>query len=128
MKVIYQGNPVEIDEGSVGFNAVKILEPERKKEALAFCVDGAIIDMNQPVPEGKEISFVFPESKEGFEMMNHSCSHLMAQAIHHLYPKAQFGFGPAIEEGFYYDVDFGEDKLTDADFAKIEEEMKKLMS
>ncbi|MCQ2742203.1 MAG: threonine--tRNA ligase [Bacilli bacterium] len=67
-----------------------------------------------------------PEDKEGFEMLNHSCSHLMAQAIKHLYPNALFGFGPAIEEGFYYDVDFGDETISDADFAKIEAEMKKI--
>ncbi len=125
MKVIYLGKEVELEDGIIGFNAVKALDPERRKEALAFKVGERIYDMNQVVPEG-ELSFVFPSDKEGFEMMNHSCSHLMAQAIHHLYPHAQFGFGPAIEEGFYYDVDFGEEKITDADFPAIEAEMRKL--
>ncbi|MCI5940240.1 MAG: threonine--tRNA ligase [Candidatus Enteromonas sp.] len=59
-------------------------------------------------------------------MMNHSCSHLMAQALMHLYPGCLFGFGPAIEEGFYYDVDFGDRIITDKDFPAIEAEMKKL--
>ncbi|MCI7058483.1 MAG: threonine--tRNA ligase [Mollicutes bacterium] len=66
------------------------------------------------------------EDKDGFEILNHSCSHLMAQAIMHLYPNAKLGFGPAIEEGFYYDIDFGDEKISDADFKKIEDEMKKL--
>ncbi|MDY2913563.1 MAG: threonine--tRNA ligase [Candidatus Enteromonas sp.] len=60
-------------------------------------------------------------------MINHSCSHLMAQAILRLYPQAKFGFGPAIEEGFYYDVDFGDVVLTDKDFPAIEAEMKKIV-
>ncbi|MDY6094548.1 MAG: threonine--tRNA ligase [Candidatus Enteromonas sp.] len=60
-------------------------------------------------------------------MINHSCSHLMAQAILRLYPQAKFGFGPAIEEGFYYDVDFGDAVLTDKDFPAIEAEMKKIV-
>ncbi|MBP5091739.1 MAG: threonine--tRNA ligase, partial [Bacilli bacterium] len=67
-----------------------------------------------------------PEDKDGFEMMNHSCSHLMAQALQHLYPGCLFGFGPAIEEGFYYDVDFGDKVITENDFAAIEAEMKKI--
>ncbi|MDY5919595.1 MAG: threonine--tRNA ligase [Candidatus Enteromonas sp.] len=58
--------------------------------------------------------------------MNHSCSHLMAQALMHLYPGCLFGFGPAIEEGFYYDVDFGDRVITDKDFPAIEAEMKRL--
>ncbi|MBQ4255168.1 MAG: threonine--tRNA ligase, partial [Bacilli bacterium] len=126
MKINYEGKCVELEDNANGFVAIKVLNPERKKEALAFKVGEHIYDMNTPIEEGWDISFVYPESKEGFEMMNHSCSNLMAQAIHHLYPNAQFGFGPAIEEGFYYDVDFGEERVTDADFAKIEAEMKKL--
>ncbi|MEE3401917.1 MAG: threonine--tRNA ligase, partial [Candidatus Enteromonas sp.] len=66
------------------------------------------------------------DDPDGFEMMNHSCSHLMAQALQHLYPGCLFGFGPAIEEGFYYDVDFGDKVITESDFAAIEAEMKKL--
>ena len=61
-----------------------------------------------------------------FEKLNHSTSHLMAEAISHLYPNAKFGFGPAIEEGYYYDVDFGDKQITDADFPAIEAEMRKI--
>lgn len=61
-----------------------------------------------------------------FEKLNHSTSHLMAEAISHLYPGAKFGFGPAIEEGYYYDVDFGDKQITDADFPAIEKEMHKI--
>ena len=61
-----------------------------------------------------------------FEKLNHSTSHLMAEAISHLYPNAKFGFGPAIEEGYYYDIDFGDQQITDADFPAIEAEMRKI--
>ena len=63
---------------------------------------------------------------EKLSIMNHSCAHLMAQAIKHLYPKALFWVGPVIEEGFYYDIDLGEDTLTEEDLPKIEKEMKKI--
>ena len=63
---------------------------------------------------------------EKLSVMNHSCAHLMAQAIKHLYPKALFWVGPVIEEGFYYDIDLGEDTLTEEDLPKIEKEMKKI--
>ena len=63
---------------------------------------------------------------EKLSVMNHSCAHLMAQAIKHLYPEAKFWVGPVIEEGFYYDVDLGDNTLTEEDFAAIEREMKKL--
>ena len=66
-------------------------------------------------------------SKEAFEVLNHSTSHLLAEAIQELYPDALFGFGPAIEEGFYYDIDFKE-PITEADLPKIEKKMHELAS
>ena len=59
-------------------------------------------------------------------MLNHSCAHLMAQAVKHLYPNAMFWVGPVIEEGFYYDIDLCGGVITEDDLAKIEKEMKKL--
>jgi len=66
------------------------------------------------------------KENEKLSIMNHSCAHLMAQAIKHLYPKALFWVGPVIEEGFYYDVDLGDKTLTDEDLVAIEKEMKKI--
>ena len=57
--------------------------------------------------------------------LNHSCAHLLAQAIQHLYPNAKFWVGPAIEEGFYYDIDLGDEVIKEEDLEKIEKEMKK---
>lgn len=65
------------------------------------------------------------EDKE-LNVMNHSCAHLMAQAVKHLYPEAKFWVGPVIEEGFYYDMDLGDKVLTEDDLGKIEKEMKKI--
>ncbi len=67
----------------------------------------------------------FKEDKE-LNTLNHSCAHLMAQAVKHLYPNAKFWVGPVVEEGFYYDIDLGDDVIRDEDLAKIEKEMKKL--
>ena len=75
--------------------------------------DGSVIEMKQNDPAALEV-------------LNHSTSHLLAQAITELYPKALFGFGPAIENGFYYDIDFGDQVITDADFAAIEKKMREL--
>ena len=63
---------------------------------------------------------------ERLSKLNHSCAHLLAQAVKHLYPQAKFWVGPVIEEGFYYDIDLGDDKITDEDIIKIEKEMKKI--
>ena len=65
-------------------------------------------------------------SAEALEVLNHSTSHLLAQAITELYPKALFGFGPAIENGFYYDIDFGDVTITENDLPVIEKKMREL--
>ena len=126
MHIIYKGNNVELPEEANGFVALKTLEPEIKNKVLAYKVGEEIYDLGRPFLEGEEVVFLTGEDPEGFEIMNHSCSHLMAQALKHLYPGVLFGFGPAIEEGFYYDIDLGERVLTDKDFPAIEAEMKKL--
>ena len=65
------------------------------------------------------------KEEENLNTLNHSCAHLLAQAIKHLYPNAKFWVGPVVEEGFYYDIDLGDEVITENDFPKIEKEMKK---
>ena len=67
------------------------------------------------------------KENEELSILNHSCAHLMAQAVKHLFPHAKFWVGPVIEEGFYYDIDLGEDAIKDEDIEKIEKEMKKIV-
>ena len=66
------------------------------------------------------------DKNEELEVIRHSAAHIMAQAIKRLFPQAIFAYGPATEKGFYYDVDLGDTKLTDADLESIEKEMKKI--
>ena len=66
------------------------------------------------------------KENEQLSILNHSCAHLLAQAVKHLYPNAKFWVGPVIEEGFYYDIDLGDHSITDEDIEKIEKEMKKI--
>lgn len=67
------------------------------------------------------------KENEQLSIMNHSCAHLLAQAVKHLFPQAKFWVGPVIEEGFYYDIDLGDHSITDEDIEKIEKEMKKIV-
>ena len=66
------------------------------------------------------------KENEDLSKLNHSCAHLLAQAVKHLYPNAKFWVGPVIEEGFYYDIDLGDEVIKEEDLPKIEKEMKKL--
>ena len=66
------------------------------------------------------------KENEKLSVLNHSCAHLLAQAVKHLYPKALFWVGPVIEDGFYYDIDLGDITLTEEDLPAIEKEMKKI--
>ena len=66
------------------------------------------------------------KKEEALNTLNHSCAHVMAQAVKHLYPHAKFWVGPVVSEGFYYDIDLGDDVITDEDLPKIEKEMKKI--
>ena len=66
------------------------------------------------------------KENEDLSRLNHSCAHLLAQAVKHLYPNAKFWVGPVIEDGFYYDIDLGDKTLTEEDLPAIEKEMKRL--
>ena len=66
------------------------------------------------------------KENERLSVMNHSCAHMMAQAVKRLYPNAKFWVGPVISEGFYYDIDLGDEVIRDEDLPKIEKEMKKI--
>ena len=127
MQIRYEGKGIEIKDGANGFDLVKEFDPERKKEVVALQGKERERSLREPLVPGDELSPILMGSKEAFHLLNHSTSHLMAQAIRHLYPEARFGVGPAIEEGFYYDVDPGEGKtIAESDLPRIEEEMRKL--
>ena len=98
------------------------------KKCIIAEIDGELVDMNRPLTKGGSIKLL-TSSAEGLEdVLNHSCAHLLANAIKELYPNAMFGVGPAIEEGFYYDMDLGNVKLTEEDLPKIEKKMQALVA
>lgn len=94
---------------------------------IAVKIDGKICDLDTPVEEGTTIEPVNADSPEGIEILRHSASHIMAQAVYRLYPGTKYGVGPAIENGFYYDMDVPV-VITEEDLPKIEDEMKKIVS
>lgn len=128
MKIIYNKIENQFEDNLNGFQVAKALNLENLKQVIAYKIDNKIYDMQSKISNDCEISFLYADdkNKESFEILNHSTSHLMAEAILKLFPNAKLGFGPAIEEGFYYDVDLGDYQLKEEDLAKIENLMKKL--
>jgi len=96
-------------------------------DVIAVKIDGKICDLDTPVEESTTIEPVNADSPEGIEILRHSASHIMAQAVYRLYPGTKYGVGPAIENGFYYDMDVPV-AITEEDLPKIEDEMKKIVS
>ena len=96
------------------------------KAALAGKVDDKLVDLSHVVETDANVAIITAKDPEALELIRHSTSHLMAQAVKELYPTAEVTIGPAIENGFYYDVDLGDTKLTDEDLASIEKEMHKI--
>ncbi|MFC3040076.1 threonine--tRNA ligase [Virgibacillus xinjiangensis] len=97
-----------------------------KKQALAIKLDGELLDLRRELYHGGKIAIITNKDQEGIEVMRHSTAHLMAQAIRRLYGEVNFGVGPVIEEGFYYDMDM-EEKVTPEDLPRIEKEMKRIV-
>ena len=106
--------------------AVKELSNSLAKKVLAADVDGELTDLREEVKDGSKVSFLTFNEQGGKDALRHSASHIMAQAIKRLWPDAQLAIGPAIENGFYYDIDM-EHVLVPEDLAKIEAEMNKIV-
>lgn len=130
MKIKFiDGSVKEYPEGSSALAIAKSISPSLAKKAVFAKVDGKDYDLTRPLAGDSGLEIITREHPEAFHVLNHSCSHLLASAVKELYPDAQFGVGPAIEEGFYYDVNPGEGiKFSDEDLPKIEEKMRELAS
>ncbi|HEY5656263.1 MAG TPA: TGS domain-containing protein, partial [Myxococcota bacterium] len=98
------------------------------RAAVAARVNGEVVDLRRPLPEGAEVAILTKKDPEALEVLRHSAAHLMADAILRLFPGAQLTIGPVVEDGFYYDIYLPEGKLTPEDFARIEDEMARIVS
>ncbi len=127
MKIKFpDGNVKEFDKGVTIEDIAGSLSSSLKKNSVAGYVNDELYDLNRPINEDSKVRIITKKDKEAFSVLNHSCAHLLAQAVKNLYPKALFGIGPDIEEGFYYDIEIEGTALTVADLPKIEKEMKKI--
>lgn len=113
----------EFAAGTTPLEVAKSISPRLAADVLAAKVNGQEWDLSRPINEDASIELFKWEDPEGKHAFWHSSAHLLAEALQELYPGVKFGIGPAIENGFYYDIDPGEHKLTDEDFVKIEKKM-----
>lgn len=121
------GSVKEFESGINGLEIAKSISPKLAKEVLSISVDGEIWDLTRSIDKDAEIKLFTWEDEEGKHAFWHSSAHLMAEALQQLYPDTKFGIGPAIENGFYYDVDPGEGVvLTDKDLVVVEKKMLEL--
>jgi threonyl-tRNA synthetase len=116
------GSSREVPQGATIADVAASIGPRLAKDAIAGKIDGKVVDVYVPVPQGATVEIVTPKSEDGLDVIRHSTAHLMAHAVQELFPGTQVTIGPVIENGFFYD--FATDRpFTDEDLARIEEKM-----
>ncbi len=130
IKITFPDNSVrEYESGVTGLQIAESISSRLAKDVLAASVNGETWDLTRPINEDSSVNLLKWEDAEGKHAYWHSSAHLMAEALQELYPGVKFGIGPAIENGFYYDVDPGEGvSIKDSDFPLIEKKMMELIA
>lgn len=122
------GRRVSVPVGTTLMELARAAGDGDEAELIAARLNGGLVDLTQQLgPQGGEVSFVRADSPDGLEILRHSTSHLMAQAVKELFPGVQVAIGPAIEDGFYYDFDY-EGSFTPEDLKRIEQRMRELVN
>ena len=124
--ILPDGSAKEYAAGTTLGEAVKKLSNSLAKKVLAANVNGELTDLREELVDGSEVAFLTFEEDGGKHTLRHTASHVMAQAVKRLWPEAKLAIGPAIDKGFYYDIDM-EHTLTPEDLAKIEKEMSRIV-
>lgn len=122
------GSVREFEKGTTSMQIAESISSRLAQDVLAAKVNGQVWDLTRPIDTDATIELLKWEDEDGKHAYWHSSAHLMAEAIQILYPHAKFGIGPAIENGFYYDIDFGDTPVKDSDFSKIEAKMMELIA
>ena len=120
------GGSKQLSAGATAADLAKSISDGLARVAVAAKVNGAVVDLQKPLPDGAEVQILTKRDKDALEVLRHSAAHLMADAILRIFPKAQLTIGPVVEEGFYYDIYYPDGKITPDDFPKIEAEMAKI--
>jgi threonyl-tRNA synthetase len=120
------GSVREYPLGTTALQIAQSISEGLARNVLAAEVNGEVMDATRPINQDIALKLLTWSNTEGKSVMWHSSAHLMAEALEHFYPEAKFAIGPPIENGFYYDVDFGDQVLSEKDFEKIEQKMLEL--
>ena len=129
IKITFPDNSVrEYPKGTTAMQIAESISSRLAQEVLAASVNGETWDLTRPIEEDASVKLLKWEDEEGKHAFWHSSAHLMAEALQELYPGIKFGIGPAIENGFYYDVDPGEAVIKESDFPAIEAKMQELVA
>ena len=127
INITFPDNSVrQYEAGVTPLQIAESISPRLAQDILAASVNGQEWDISRPIDSDASVKFFKWEDAEGKHAFWHSSAHLLAEALQELYPGVKFGIGPAIENGFYYDIDPGEHTITSADFPKIEKKMLEL--
>ncbi|HKV70184.1 MAG TPA: threonine--tRNA ligase, partial [Gemmatimonadales bacterium] len=119
------GSLKTLASGATGADVAKAIGPGLAKAALAIKVNGEVRDLSRPVPDGATIAILTDKTPEALDVLRHSSAHVLATAVRQLFPRAKIGFGPPIEDGFYYDFEVPT-PFTPEDLEKIEARMKEV--
>jgi len=124
--LLSNGTEIAVEPGITPFEILARQDYPSSDTIVAAKLDGTLIDLIRPIMQSGKLEFIPFQSSEGKHVFWHSAAHLLAQAVKSLYPDAKFGFGPPLTNGFYYDIDFGEQVSAD-DLPRIEEEMRRIV-
>jgi len=120
------GSTRTFPQGVTGMEIAKDISEGLARNALAITVDGETWELSRPIEQDASVAILTWRDKKGKEAMWHSSAHILAEALEALYPGIKLGFGPPIERGFYYDIDFGDYEFGSGDFAKVEKKFLEL--
>ena len=120
------GSVKEVESGKLVIEVAKELSVSLAKKCVCASLNDKLVDLKTPIIEDSTLELILSNDPRAFEVLNHSCAHMLAQAMQRLYPGTKFGVGPSIEEGFYYDFSVPETVKIE-DLPKIEAEMKKIV-
>src|SRR5213595_2367834 len=116
------GSEKRVPAGSTGADLAKAIGPGLAKAALAVRVNGNVWDLTRPLPDGAKLTILTDKHAQALDVLRHSAAHVLATAVRQVFPQAKIGFGPPIEDGFYYDFDVGR-PFAPEDLEAIEQKM-----